>query len=190
MTEVNLPVLITEGEFKTLASWRLARHQAAVARFLPIGLPGVWNFRGTVAKEVGPRGDRRDLKGVVPDVHRLTWKGRRVIIAFDADTEHNPQVCAARRSLTAVLIERGAVVGLLEWPIEEGKGIDDWIARVGPDPVMAVIASVQNSDWRKLLRNGAGKLSVLRECGADARKLAGLGRRAGPPPILQTARRF
>ena len=35
---VATPVIVTEGEFKTLALWRLANHESIAPRFLPIGL--------------------------------------------------------------------------------------------------------------------------------------------------------
>ena len=141
LEDTSLTAIITEGEFKTLALWRLAN--ADSLRFLPVGFAGVWSFRGTVGKTTGPKGDRRDVKGIIPDVNRISWKGRRVIIAFDADAEKNPKVRAARWQLTAALVERGATVGCLEWPLEEGKGIDDRLATVGPDRVLADIAAVQ-----------------------------------------------
>ena len=84
---VATPVIVTEGEFKTLALWRLANHESTAPRFLPLGLAGVWNWRGTVGKTTGPNGDRRDVKGVIPDLDLVVWEGRRVIIAFDADAD-------------------------------------------------------------------------------------------------------
>jgi hypothetical protein len=57
------------------------------------------------------------------------------------------------------LIERGAVVGFLGWPISEGKGIDDHLAAVGPERVLADIASIEFGGWRsRLLRNRHGKI--------------------------------
>ena len=44
LRDANIPVLITEGEFKALALWRLATHGSPVQpRFLPLGLSGVYN---------------------------------------------------------------------------------------------------------------------------------------------------
>jgi hypothetical protein len=49
--DVGRAVLITEGEFKTLALWRLARWNSQDgARFLPVGIAGVFNWRGTIGK--------------------------------------------------------------------------------------------------------------------------------------------
>jgi hypothetical protein len=159
LTDVTVAVIVTEGEFKGLALWRLANHETAAPRFLPLSVAGVWNWRGTVGKTTGPNGERRDVKGVIPDVDRIAWKGRRVIAAFDADCENNPKVRAARNCLAAALIERGAQVGFLEWPVAEGKGIDDRLVTVGPESVLADIAAVEFGDWRtRLLRNDQGKL--------------------------------
>ena len=159
LEDIAVPIIITEGEFKAIALWRLANHEAPSPRFLPVAVAGVWNWKGTVGKTVGPNGDRRDVKGVIPDVDRIAWKMRCVIVAFDADCEQNPKVRAARWQLTIALIERGAVVGFLEWPIEEGKGIDDRLAAKGPDRVLADIAAVEFGDWHtRLLRNEEGHI--------------------------------
>jgi hypothetical protein len=80
-----LPIVITEGEFKTLALWRATDHGAAgQPRFLPVGVSGVYNWRGTIGKTVGPDGSRMDVKGAIPDLDWLVWAGRRVVVAYDA----------------------------------------------------------------------------------------------------------
>lgn len=136
---VDTPVIVTEGEFKTLALWRLANHESTVPRFLPLGLGGVWNWHGTVGKTTGPNGDRRDVKGVIADLDLLTWEGRRVIIAFDADAEKNDQVEIARTLLARELRMRGAEVAVVTWEIALGKGIDDLLANVGPEKALELI---------------------------------------------------
>ena len=99
------------------------------------------------------------MRGVIPDVERIKWKDRQVITAFDADLQQNPNVRGARWQLSAALMERGALVGFLEWPIKDGKGIDDWLAKVGPETALALIAQVTFGDWRtRLLRNEAGRI--------------------------------
>jgi hypothetical protein len=73
---MNIPVVVTEGEFKALALWRLANHGSpARPKFLPLGLSGVYNWRGTIGKTVGPDGSRLDVKGVIPD---LDWVAGRI----------------------------------------------------------------------------------------------------------------
>jgi P4 family phage/plasmid primase-like protien len=139
---VTTPVIVTEGEFKTLALWRLANHEATTPRFLPLGLAGIWNWRGTVGKTTGPNGDRRDVKGVIPDVGMVAWEGRRVIIAFDADGNKNEQVVIARNLFARELRTRGAEVACLIWDIAQGKGIDDLLANVGPEKVLKLLEGV------------------------------------------------
>jgi predicted P-loop ATPase len=152
-----LPVVITEGEFKTLALWRLANHGLrAQPRFLPLGISGVYNWRGTIGKTVGPDGSRLDVKGAIPDLDWISWAGRRVIVAYDADLIAKDQVRIARSELAAHLRGRGALVGFLEWDVTRGKGIDDHLVAVGPETVLDEIAHVDfaGSAWRKdLLRS-------------------------------------
>jgi predicted P-loop ATPase len=159
LDDVRVPILITEGEFKAMAALRCARWESQSLRFVPVALAGVWNFRGTVGKTTGPDGDRRDVHGVIPDIERIPWKGRRVIIAYDSDSKTNQKVCAARWTLSRELTDRGASVGILEWPPGDGKGIDDWLAKVGPQKVLEAIRDVQFGDWRsRLIYNREGDL--------------------------------
>ncbi len=167
LRDVALPVLITEGEFKTLAAWRLANHHVEQARFLPVGVGGVWNWRGTIGKTTGPNGERLNEKGPIADLDLIEWPGRRVIIAFDADVAEKPEVKAARWQLSRELRSRGAEVGFLEWDATEGKGLDDHLAAVGPDQVLAELGRVdfnRMSGWRsRLLVTESGKPKPLFE---------------------------
>jgi hypothetical protein len=113
LNEVGIPVVITEGAKKTLALHRLSFHEVAdreQPRFLAIGIGGVWNWRGTIGKVVGPDGSRRDEKGPIPDLSRLVWADRTVYIIFDTNVHTNSSVAAARRGLTSELKRRGAQV--------------------------------------------------------------------------------
>jgi len=152
-----LPIIITEGEFKTLALWRLAHHRSTSRpQFVPLGVSGVYNWRGTIGKTVGPDGSRLDVKGAIPDLDWIAWEGRRVVIAYDADAVTKDLVRIARAELGAHLRGRGALVGFLEWDVARGKGIDDHLAIVGPDTVLDEISHVDfaGAAWRKdLLRS-------------------------------------
>lgn len=156
LRDVSIPVVVTEGEFKTLALWRLANYASAIPRFVSIGLSGVYNWRGTVGKTVGPDGSRLDVKGVIPDLDWVDWRDRKVLIAYDADAVTKDSVRIARSELAAHLRSRGALVGFLEWDLAKGKGVDDHLATVGPEAVLNEIALVDfaSSSWRKdLLRS-------------------------------------
>jgi predicted P-loop ATPase len=154
--DTALPIAITEGEFKTLALFRLANHRSPNgSRFLPVGVSGVYNWRGTIGKTVGPDGNRLDVKGAIPDLDWITWKDRRVVIAYDADSVTKDLVRIARSELASNLRGRGAIVGFLEWDVIKGKGIDDHVAIVGPETVLDEVAHVDfaGSAWKKdLLR--------------------------------------
>jgi predicted P-loop ATPase len=156
LNDSELPIIVTEGEFKTLALWRLANYgSVSRPRFLPVGVSGVYNWRSTIGKTVGPDGSRLDVKGAIKDLDWITWDRRRVIIAYDADAVTRELVRIARSELAAHLRGRGALVGFLEWDGTKGKGIDDDLATVGPELVLDAIARVDfaGGSWKKdLLR--------------------------------------
>ena len=149
----GLPVIVTEGEFKTLALWRLANSNASSPRFLPIGIAGVFNWRGTIGKTTGPDGQRLNVKGPIPDLDWIAWKDRKVLIAFDADASTKDMVRYARYELAQHLRKLGATVGFYEWDMAQGKGIDDHLAAVGPEMVLREIARVSftSFNWREEL---------------------------------------
>lgn len=175
LTDVGLPLVITEGEFKVIALNRSARHDIGDAaerpRFLPFGVSGVWNWRGTTGKTLDPTGARVDEKGPIADLAHIAWAGRVVTIIFDIDLETNESVQAARAMLTRELQSRGAIVRWFTWPTDlpEGiKGIDDLLAAVGPERVLDCItnAAEQKPDarpeWqRKLILSENGNPKAL-----------------------------
>jgi predicted P-loop ATPase len=161
LADVRLPILITEGEFKAIAAWRCACFENDSPRFVPVAVAGVWNFRGTVGKTTGPNGSRRDVGGVIPDIERISWTGRQVIIAYDTDVKTNSKVRIARWVLRNELLDRHATIGILEWPAGDGKGIDDWLAKVGPEKVLKAIADIHFGDWRsRLIYTQQGNLAA------------------------------
>jgi hypothetical protein len=167
-----VPLLIVEGEFKCLAAADLARHQSTTPRFAVIGLSGCWGWTGRIGKAPGPNGDRRDVKGVIPDFDRVIWKDRKVLIAFDSDSQVNSQV---RAGLARELRSRGACVAFLEWD-PAAKGIDDWIHAAGPDAVLTAIAGVSEfKGWREnLICTTAKKTGVKTPKGCLANAITAL----------------
>jgi predicted P-loop ATPase len=97
---------------------------------------------------------------MLPDLAaRINWKGRRVIIAYDADATTSDRVERARARLMYALIELGASVGWIEWPATEGKGIDDRLAQVGPERVLFDIANCEFGGWQShMVRTKEGAL--------------------------------
>jgi len=157
LKDVELPIIIADGEFKTLALWRLAHYGSSQEpRFLPLGVSGVYSWRGTIGEMVGPDGSRLDVTGPIKDLDWISWDRRRVIVAFGTGPADQKLARIARAELAAHLRGRGALVGLLEWDPARGKGIDDHLAAVGPDMVLDSIAHVDfaGSAWKRdLLRS-------------------------------------
>jgi len=144
LTDNRVDILLTEGEKKCLALWALAWHglsdNAERPRWLPIAIPGVWNFRGIVGKVEGPDGERRDVKGPIPDLQRIDWQGRKVAILFDANTETNEGVRIARYSIAKELRSRGAKVFFVDMPNDAGvNGVDDLVGVWGQDRVIDLV---------------------------------------------------
>jgi putative DNA primase/helicase len=112
-------IILTEGGFKAIAG---------CANEIPtIALLGVEN--GLTKSGDDPQGKRY----LVPSLERLAKAGFGFIIGFDADCAENPAVIAAEKKLTYQLkkfkIPVKSITGL--WAIEEGKGMDDYIANQG-----------------------------------------------------------
>jgi hypothetical protein len=148
LRDATLPLLITEGEKKTLAlhdlGWHALGDAAERPRWLAIGLAGVWNWRGTVGRELTPDGSHAPVKGAIKDLDLISSKGRRVVIVFDQNVRSNPHVQAARWELTRELRRRGARVSWFHWPrgVPEGvNGIDDAIGALGRDRVLELLTS-------------------------------------------------
>jgi hypothetical protein len=135
LADVSLPVVITEGEKKTLAlhraSWHGLTESGDKPRFQTIGLSGVWNFRGTIGKTTSAGGGRQDVKGTIPDFQLIEWKNRKAIILFDANVSTNESVKFARLTLAKNLKELGADVYLADCPEMNGcNGIDDVLGKI------------------------------------------------------------
>ena len=144
LQDSGLPVVITEGEKKTLALYRLAYHESRVAHFLPVGLSGAWNWRGVIGKADDEEGARRDVKGPIPDLDLIKWHRRTVYIFFDSNVASNESVRAARGLLTEELTRRGTIVRLADIPqIRNVNGVDDLLGLKGPDYVLALIETAK-----------------------------------------------
>jgi hypothetical protein len=137
LADVKTPIAIVEGEKKALALWRLANHEADRPRFIPVALAGVWNWRGTIGKAGGPKGERLDVKGPIADLSRIVWTGRIVFVIFDTNVHTNDSVQWARRGICRELTTRGAKVDFINLPQDCGvNGIDDLLTVWGAERVL------------------------------------------------------
>jgi hypothetical protein len=141
LADTSLPIVNTEGFKKCLALWRLANDGQDRPRFLPVGLSGVWGWRGTVGKESSADGTRTAVKGPISDLDRITWQGRAVCILFDSDKKRNSSIEAAERELAKELKSRGAIVKIIDLPDLpdlEKTGADDLLAHPDGGPARMV----------------------------------------------------
>lgn len=102
---------VTEGEKKGIFS-----NEALRAPF--VSVPGVSSWAFLLAKKNGER-----------PIDVLKGKGVKiVIVAFDADRETNKRVMQAQDATIKALKAEGFIVGIAEWDIRLGKGIDDLLS--------------------------------------------------------------
>ena len=132
-----------EGEKKALAMWRY--YQERNEKRLVIGLPGVWNWRGTVETVLDGKGKRRPVKGVIPNFDRIAWQGRTVLIVFDVNAKTDESVAAARYGLAAEMKRRGAEPQIADLPRLPGvNGVDDLLGLKGTDFVAGVLDKAED----------------------------------------------
>ncbi|NJL84539.1 MAG: DUF3854 domain-containing protein, partial [Chloroflexaceae bacterium] len=117
----EIPLCITEGAKKAGA--------LLTAGFAAVALPGINSGYRTPKDEEGNRTGRSRL---LPQLKKLAGD-REILIAFDSDAKPATvkAVEAAIRKLGYLLQQAGCRVKVLGWPPEDGKGVDDLIARQG-----------------------------------------------------------
>ncbi len=135
LQDASIPLLITEGEKKTLC---------ADQNGLPcIGLAGVWCF-AVKRNDVDIRGKKIGPRELIPDLDSILWAGRTVTIAFDSDASTKIEVQWACWHLSELLREQGATILIAAIPSEpdDGKnGIDDFIVRRGLESFKKIISA-------------------------------------------------
>ena len=121
LTDVDEPLIITEGEKKALA--------AVVAGFPVIGLGGVFNFMASV-------------DALLPELDAGKWRTRELYICFDSDAALNPNILAAEARLVDELQrKRGARCRLVRIPQDgdEKVGLDDFLLAHGQAGLTALL---------------------------------------------------
>lgn len=147
LQNTTTPLIITEGEKKALALWRLATHASRALQFVPIAISGVSNWRGTIGRTTDHNGRPQAEKGAIPDWGRIQLRGRKVIILFDKDASTNPRVRFARFSLSRWLQRQGASVFIADIPADSAqKGIDELTAAQGPAAALNIIDAAKPTD--------------------------------------------
>jgi len=133
--DVSIPLHITEGGKKAGA---LLSHG-----YTAIALCGVemWHLKGS-------------KQNLVPNLDLIEWKGRKVIILFDADSQTNDNVKRNVRNLGKELERRGALVYAVGWELSLGKGIDDVLVEHGKERLEYIMSTKQPyAEWLRNLEN-------------------------------------
>jgi hypothetical protein len=144
--DIRVPVIITDGEERTIALSRLASHAengvGEPIRFLPIGLRDAWGWH---AKVIGD--GNRLIKGPIADLDRLTWLRRRVYVAVGRGGLADPIDVAGRDALSNELRRRGADVFWVDVPPEAGvDGLDGLLAEWGRERVLDHIGEAARAE--------------------------------------------
>jgi hypothetical protein len=122
-SNIEQSIIITEGELKAACATKYG--------FPTIGLGGVWSFRS----------GKRQTE-LLPELKKITWFKRKVVICFDSDADSNPDIIAARDALAFVLTAEGAKVHTGKMPCGpsgQKQGIDDFILANGPDEFAPIV---------------------------------------------------
>jgi len=132
----SIPVVITEGEKKALAS--------AQGGFVTIGVGGVDSWRSRTFRFPVSAASRSGdtliirvenghaseiLEEVAPELLEVEWNERRVVLIYDSDTNNNPDVQRAAFDFGLWLDMQGAKTGqfFLEGNNPHKVGLDDWL---------------------------------------------------------------
>ena len=160
ITDVDVPIVITEGEIKAAAM--------CVHGIPCLGLGGVFSWKSTA------RGI--DL---IPALARIKWSGRPVVVAFDSDAASNQMIVVAMSQLTLKLTELGAVVSIASLPPLAGgekAGLDDLIVAHGVEYVKQILNRADQAGSAAKLWELSAEVAYIKDPGlivvrADGRKM-------------------
>jgi putative DNA primase/helicase len=134
LSDPSVPLILTEGEKKTLA--------ALQAGFHCVGLGGVeaWSRKRPKDKNGKSTGPRELLPELDPP--SVAWTGRKAYIVYDSDAATNPNVQWAEWRLAEALAKVGAVVRVVRLPAStngEKVGLDDFLLSHSADDLRKLI---------------------------------------------------
>ena len=142
LQKTKYPIILTEGEIKTLVS--SIHERATGCATVTIGLGGVsaWSDKRT---DVDEDGDRQLIPELLADIE---WEHRDVYIAFDSDIIEKRSVQAEIQALAIALHKLDARIWLIRLPQElpgvfkdPKNGLDDFIIRHGYKAFLKLLES-------------------------------------------------
>jgi predicted P-loop ATPase len=167
LADPTMQIVISEGEKKYLALHRAAFEGAHALNggsgkplFMALTFGGVWSWRGVVGAAEDAHGQRVPVRGPIPDLDRIVWKGRKVVLCFDTNAAFKSEIRAARLALARHLESLGAEVYLIDLPPSpEVNGVDDYLAQAGLAPFLDLWKHATRYDWHdELVKSDKGKI--------------------------------
>jgi hypothetical protein len=125
--DAAVPIILVEAEKSVLSL--TAWSERTGHKILPIGLGGCWGWSAVIGqKEI--KGEKVDVHDLHPDLTGVC-RDRKVYVLLDANAVTNADVQKARHRLTAELRNIGALPHVLDLPVGDWNGPDDYLAAVG-----------------------------------------------------------
>jgi len=148
VADPSTPLIITEGELKAACA---TKHG-----FPCVGLGGVSSYsaKGTLDEDW------------LPTLNLITWVGRAVYVAYDADYRTNEHVAAAAWCLMQQLSKRGSLPYLVELPLlqpTQKLGLDDFLIEFGADALAARLQTARHFTDASLLHHLNGHYAYVRD---------------------------
>ena len=119
------PLLIVEGEKKALAVSAALAAAGLDKDYCTIGVAGIRQW------QTAPEWSKLKIR----------LRGRDIFVVFDADCADNADVRQEQLKLLAWGLEHGSRVFLVNWPVDQGKGIDDFLVAGGALPDLLTAAT-------------------------------------------------
>lgn len=149
LEDPEVRIVLTEGELKAAC---------ACKNGVPtVGLGGVDSWASK----------KRGLS-LLPELERVKWNGRNVVICYDSDAAKNPGVASATHRLAATLLDRGAIPAIAHLPDVAGlkkTGIDDYIVNVGIEHFEEVIDEATSEEITRKLWEFNSKFIFIKHPG-------------------------
>lgn len=135
--DVSVPVVLIESEKAALSLTAWSERNSR--KILPVAMGGCWGWRGRIGKVDGPKGQRIDEKGALPELALICSKHRDVFVFLDSNANHNTLVRAARGALCRELLSYGARVLVATIPVLDANGPDDVVAKIGDSAITSIL---------------------------------------------------
>lgn len=138
-SQPSIPITLTEGAKKGLSL--LSEGIVAIAL---MGCTGGYRTKDEFGQLAPPE--------LIADLQLIDFEGRRVDLAFDADTKEKGRIAVntAVSRLTPLLKEKGASVYRLLWSASQGKGIDDFKVAQGSGAIGLLYRNAKPQTVKKL----------------------------------------